>query len=183
MSRMTPADPAKDAVLKDAYDRITHTRGYVSNILASLSHAPEGLKRLAAFGEYVRYEVTVTGRTRELVILSIARGIEYGWVHHYPHALKAGLTAEELRQLKTGTLAPTLSEAERAAVQYAQEFANLGNVADATFAALKARFTDRQITDLTLIAAYFVAIGSVMNAFRIELEPESTLVKRKEREG
>jgi hypothetical protein len=70
----------------------------VSNILASLSHAPEGLKRFASCGEYVRYEVKVPGRTRELAILGIA-------------------------------------------------------------------------------------LGSIMNAFRVELEPESTLAKRKEREG
>ena len=72
---------------------------------------------------------------------------------------------------------------ERAAIGYAQAFANLGNVSDATFAALNAHFSERQITDITLIAAYFVALGSIMNAFRVELEPESTLAQRKEREG
>jgi len=180
---MPAADPASDPVLREAYEQITRTRGYVSNILASLSNAPEGLKRFAAYGEYVRYEVSVPGRTRELVILAIARGIEYGWVHHYPHALRAGVTEEELRQLKAGTLAPSLSEAEQAAIRYGQEFANAGNVSDATFGGLKTHFTDRQITDLTLIAAYFVALGSIMNAFRVELEPESVLAKRKEREG
>ena len=182
MSRMPAADPAADPVLGETYDQITRTRGYVSNILASLSNAPEGLKRFAAYGEYVRYEVKVPGRTRELVILAIARGIEYGWIHHYPHALKAGVAEAELRQLKAGTLAPSLSEAERSAIRYGQEFANAGNVSDATFAGLKQHYTDRQITDLTLIAAYFVALGSIMNAFRVELEPESVLAKRKERE-
>jgi alkylhydroperoxidase family enzyme len=182
MSRLSKADENKDPVLKEAYDRITLTRGYVSNILASLGHAPEGLKRYAAFGEYVRYEVKIPGRTRELVILSIARGIEYGWVHHTPHALKAGVTAEELRQLKEGTLAPTLSEAERAAIRYGQEFADIGNVSDATFAAMKQHFTERQITDISLVAAYFVSLGSLMNAFRVELEPPSELAKRRERE-
>jgi len=182
MSRISKADE-KDPVLKEAYDQITRTRGYVSNILASLSHAPEGLKRFAAFGEYVRYEVTFPGRTRELVILGVARSIEYAWIHHYPHALKAGVTADELKQLKAGTLASTLSDSEKAAVRYGQEFANLGNVSDETFAALKKHFSERQITDLTLLAAYFIALGSTINAFRIELEPDSVLAKRKEREG
>ena len=181
MSRLPKADPSQDPVLKETYEQITRTRGYVSNILASLSNAPEGLKRFAAFGEYVRYEVKVTGRTRELVILAIARGIEYGWIHHYPHALKAGVTQEELAQLKVGTLAPTLRPEERAAVMYAQEFASGGNVSDATFAAVKAQFSDRQITDLTLICAYFSGLGSIMNALRVELEPESELAKRRER--
>ena len=181
MSRITKADEKQDPVLQEAYDQITRTRGYVSNILASLSHAPEGLKRFASLGEYVRYEMKIPGRTRELVILGIARSIEYAWIHHYPHALKAGVTADELEQLKAGTLAPTLSETEQAAVRYGQEFANLGNVSDATFAALKKHYSERQITELTLLAAYFIALGSTINAFRIELEPESMLAKRRER--
>jgi alkylhydroperoxidase family enzyme len=178
---MPTADPDKDPVLKAAYEQITRTRGYVSNILASLSNAPEGLKRFAAFGEYVRYEVEIPGRTRELVILAIARGIEYGWIHHYPHALKAGVTEEELSQLKTGALASTLRADERAAIVFAQEFAHGGNVADATFASLEQHFTPRQITDITLVCAYFIGLGSIMNAFRVELEPDSQLAKRIER--
>jgi len=155
----------------------------VSNILGSLSHAPEGLKRFASLGEYVRYELTIPGRTRELVILAIARSIEYAWIHHYPHALKAGVTAEELQQLKAGTLSSTLSESEQAAIRYGQEFANLGNVSDATFMALKQHYSERQITDLTLLAGYFLVLGSTINAFRIELEPAATLAKRRERTG
>lgn len=181
MSRITPADEKQDPTLKETYDQIARTRGYVSNILASLSNAPEGLKRFASVGEYVRYELSIPGRTRELVILAIARGIEYAWIHHYPHALKAGVTAEELKQLKAGSVASTLSESEQAAVRYGQEFADLGKVSDATFATLKKHFSQRQITDLTLLAGYFLALGCTINAFRIQLEPEATLAKRIER--
>lgn len=179
MSRLSKVDASGNPQLQQVYDRITRTRGYVANILASLSHAPEGLNRFAVLGEYVRYEIQIPGRTRELVILAIARNIEYAWIHHHPHALKAGVTADEADQLKAGTLAPTLSDSERAAIRYGQEFANAGNVSDATFADLKRHFSERQITDLTLLAAYFVALGSTINAFRIELEPESMLARRK----
>jgi 4-carboxymuconolactone decarboxylase len=180
---MSKADPMRDPVLREAFDQITRTRGYVANILASLAHAPEGLKRFAALGEYVRYETSLTGRTRELFILGIARGIEYGWIHHYPHAIKAGVTPSELAELKAGSFAASLSGAERAAIRYGQEFANLGNVSDTTFSELARHFSERQITDLTLVAGYFVALGCTMNALRVELEPESELAKRREREG
>lgn len=181
MSRMPAADPERDPVLKETYAEITRTRGYVSNILASLANAPRGLKCFAEFGAYVRYEVKIAGRIRELVILAIARGIEYGWIHHYPHALKAGVTEAELAQLKSGQLAPTLRPGERAAIGYAMEFVQGGNVSDATFAELQAHFDARQITDITLICAYFIGLGSIMNAFRVELEPDSQLAKRIER--
>ncbi len=181
MSRLSKVDASKDPKLREVYERITATRGYVSNILASLSHAPLGLERFAGLGEYVRYEVELSGRTRELVILAIARSIEYAWIHHHPHAVKAGVTQGELDELKAGRLAASLSAPERAAIRYGQEFANLGNVSDDTFAELRKHYSERQITDLTLLACYFVALGSTINAFRIELEPESTLKLRKER--
>ena len=171
MQRIQPAAAESDPQLAAAYDRITKTRGYVSNILMSLSHAPKGLERFAAFGEYVRYDTELPGRVRELVVLTVARGNEYAWQHHYPHAVKAGVKKEELDALHAGNDVSSASEAEKAAMRYAMEFAQGGNVGDATFAGLKRHYTDRQITDLTLLVGYFMALGATINAFRIELEP------------
>lgn len=170
MARIESAHPESSPVLKVAYDEITKTRGYVSNILMSLSNAPEGLRRFAAIGEYVRYMTEIPGRTRELVILSVARGNQYAWLHHYPHAVKAGVTAEELSALEGNSMAPSLSAAEIAAMSYAQKFVS-GGVTDAVYADLQRHYTPRQITDLTLMAGYFLALGSTINAFRIDLEP------------
>lgn len=170
MARITPAAPESSPVLKEAYDQITKTRGYVSNILMSLSNAPEGLKRYAAMGEYVRYMTDIPGRTRELVILSVARGNEYAWLHHYPHAVKAGVAEAELKALDEGKLAPTLSAAEAAAMNYARNFAS-GSVPDDVWAELAKHYSQRQITDLTLMSGYFLALGCTINAFQIDLEP------------
>jgi 4-carboxymuconolactone decarboxylase len=170
VARIKPADPKFNGLLEEAYDQITRTRGYVSNILMSLSNAPEGLKRFAAMGEYVRYMTEIPGRTRELVILSVARGNEYAWLHHYPHAVKAGVSEEELAALEANRTAPSLSAAEVAAMSYAQKFAT-GGVTDAIYAGLEEHYSPRQITDITLMAGYFLALGSMINAFRIDLEP------------
>jgi alkylhydroperoxidase family enzyme len=171
MQRITPADEQKNPELAKAYERIKKTRGYVSDILKAFSHAPEGLECFAALGEYARYKTQVPARTREMVILGIARGIQYAWSHHHPHAIKAGVTQQELDALNEGRYAETLSGPEKAAIQYGQEFANGGNVSDETFAELKKHYSQREITDLTLIAAYFIGLGASINAFRMQLEP------------
>lgn len=178
MSRILPADEKANSQLAETYAEITRTRGYVADILKVLSHAPEGLQRFAAYGEYVRYRTDLPARTRELAILAIARGNQYAWSHHFPHATKAGVTQSELDALNDGAFADTLSAAEKAAARYAQEFAGAGNVSDDTFAELKKHYTDRQITDLTLLAGYFVALGSVISALRVELEPRFKPVMR-----
>src|SRR5688572_19657718 len=104
MQRMQPKNPEGDAQLAATYQRITKTRGYVSNILMSLSHAPAGLEAFAAYGEYVRYGTELPGRVRELCVLAIAAGNQYAWSHHHPHAIKAGLTQRELDSLESDTL-------------------------------------------------------------------------------
>jgi pimeloyl-ACP methyl ester carboxylesterase len=114
--RITPADPAQSAELALVYDRITATRGYVSGILASMSHAPDGLGCFAALGEYVRYRSSLSGRPRE-------------FRHH-------------------------------------------GQVDDDTFASVQQKLGDRGITDLTITCAYFLGLGSIVNAFRVPLEPD-----------
>ena len=170
MARMDHADPAADPKLAALYRHIAHTRGHVSNILKTFSHAPEGLERFAALGEYVRYKTVLPARVRELAIMTIARGIQYAWTHHVKPALKAGLTQAELDALNSGAIPASLNDAERAAVGYVAAFANGGRVSDATFAAVQQVFSKRQVTELTLLCGYFLALGFTVNALEVDLE-------------
>ena len=172
MQRMQPMNPEGNAQLAATYERITKTRGYVSNILMSLSHAPAGLEAFAAFGEYVRYGTELPGRVRELCVLAIAAGNQYAWSHHHPHAVKAGVTQAELDSLESGgALAASITAPERAAIRYVREFAQGGKVSDETFEDVKKHYSNRQITDLSLLCGYFMALGATITAFRVQLEP------------
>ena len=170
--RITPADPAQSAELALVYDRITATRGYVSGILASMGHAPDGLGCFAALGEYVRYRSSLSGRPREFAILSMARGNQYAWTHHVPSARKAGITQAELDALNAGEVPATTDDTEKAAIAYARAFRHHGQVDDDTFASVQQKLGDRCITDLTITCAYFLGLGSIVNAFRVPLEPD-----------
>jgi 4-carboxymuconolactone decarboxylase len=171
-ARLSAVDANTDTEAAAVFAQISKTRGNVSHVLRSLGHAPQGLRAFAGYGEYVRYHTTLSGRVRELAILALARGNQYAWTHHAPFALKEGVTRAELDQLNAGTLAPTLSGAERAAMDYAREFAQSGNVSDATFARVRGEFDERGVTDITLLCGYFIALAAVINALRVELEPD-----------
>ena len=44
-----------------------------------------------------------------------------------------------------------------------------------TFAAIRKHLDDRQLTDLTLIAAYYLAYGTMIKGFRVQLESKDKL--------
>jgi 2-dehydropantoate 2-reductase len=170
-SRLPHASEDDNPELRATYQHILQTRGLVSDVLKSFSHAPEGMKRFTSLGEYVRYGSDLPGRTRELCILSVAAGVEYAWVHHVPHAHKTGLTDAQLATLKAGGIPEGASAAEGAAISFVRAFTNLGQVPDAVYAAVEKHYTPRQITDLMLLGGYFVALGSVVNTLQIPIEP------------
>jgi alkylhydroperoxidase family enzyme len=172
ITRLSAVDEHTNPEAAAVFAEIKKTRGSVSHVLRSLGHAPQGLRAFAGYGEYVRYHTTLSGRVRELAILALARGNQYAWTHHAPFALKEGVTQAELDQLNAGTLAQTLSGTERAAMDYAREFAQAGNVSDATFARVRGEFDERGVTDITLLCGYFIALASVINSLRIELEAD-----------
>ena len=173
-ARLSAVDETTNPAVGPVFAHIKQTRGNVSHVLRSLGHAPDGLRSFAAYGEYVRYHTTLSGRVRELTILALARGNQYAWTHHAPFALKEGVTQAELDELNAGRLAATLSAQEGAAIQFARGFAQGGNVDDETFVAARREFGERGVTDLTLLCGYFIALASVINALRIELESDRT---------
>src|SRR5476651_1893995 len=100
--RLPAIDESTSPEASAVFAEIRKTRGNVSHVLRSLGHAPQGLSAFAAYGEYVRYRTTLSGRVRELTILALARGNQYAWTHHAPFALKEGVTQLELDQLNAG---------------------------------------------------------------------------------
>ena len=170
--RLPAVDETRNADASAVFAEIKKTRGNVSHVLRSLGHAAPGLRAFAGYGEYVRYRTVLSGRVRELSILALARGNQYAWTHHAPFALKEGVTQAELDELNAGISSRTLSQAECAAIDYAREFANGGQVTDATFARVRQAFDERGVTDLTLLCGYFIALASVINALGIELEAD-----------
>ncbi len=171
-ARLSPIDASTNPATAAVFAHIQKTRGTVSHVLRSLGHAPEGLSAFAAYGEYVRYHTTLNGRVRELTILALARGNQYAWTHHAPFALKEGVSQAELDELNAGRLAGSLSGAERAAIEFARGFAQGGDVPDSAFANARREFGERGVTDLTLLCGYFIALASVINALKIELESD-----------
>ena len=175
MSRLPPADPAKDANLESVYEEIRQTRGFVSNALAAIGHAPEGLKHLARLGAYTKYQTDLPERMREFSILCAGRKVPYAFHHHSALALQAGIPQAAIDDVGAGRVPASLPANEQAIARFVFELFSPTSVSDATMAEMAKHYTPRQITDVALSATYYRALGTMVLAFKVEVESGDVL--------
>ena len=175
MNRLPPADEKNDPEVAAVFAELAASRGYVSNALRSMGHAPEALRRFALLGDYARYHSSLSERLREIVIITTGRGTPYAASHHAPLGLQAGLTGAEIDCLLAGTVPPTFGTTDAAAARYVLEFTSGKPVTDATFHALRQVMSPREITDVTMTSVYYVALAMVIATMGVELESGKSL--------
>lgn len=182
--RLPVPDEKNDPEYAAVFAEIRASRGFVSNAMRSLGHAPEGLRRYAAVGRYVKYETDLPERLRELAILCAARGVSYAWAHHAALALQAGIPQSAVGDIDAGREPAALGAAERAIVRFIAEMFGPQSVSDAAFAELARYFGARQVTDIAMSAAYYKAFGAMAMAMGVQIEsPEVLQVEREFQKG
>ena len=169
--RLPDADPAQSPELAAALGKFQQSRGIVSNVMKSFAHAPAGLAAIVELGGYCRYGTALTELQKELVILLTGRGVAYAWHHHAPLGLKAGLSEVQLEALREGQVPDGLSEAESALCDYVLAYAALKGVPQPVFDRLAALFTPRQVTDINIIAGYYLCIAASIIGMEVQPEP------------
>lgn len=169
-----PAEP-EDAETRVVFERIAASRGWISNAMRALSASPEGLKVFSAAGHYARYGTALTEVQRELAILIVARGVPYAWAHHAPLGLQAGISQAQLDAIKAGMTPGDLDPANRALCDYVFAFLAGKGIPATVAEPLNRHFSPRQVTDISLIAGYYLALGTMLLAFEVELEAPEVL--------
>jgi alkylhydroperoxidase family enzyme len=107
---------------------------------------------------------------RELAILRVGQlTARYEWDQHVPVALAVGVTQAQIDALERGALGE-LEPRPRTAVEFATGVVH-GTVDDATYAALRAHLDDRQVVELTLVAAHYLMMARMMTTLRIDPDP------------
>jgi 4-carboxymuconolactone decarboxylase len=180
MPRLPDVDERADPELAAVFAEIAGSRGWVSNVMRALAHAPEGLRRFASLGDYARYRAKLSDREREIVILITGRGVPYAWTHHMPLGRQAGLSDGELEALGAGRVPDSFSQQDTALANLILEFTSGKPVAAAAFAAAQQALSPREITDALLVSAFYVAVAMVIGTMGVELEPADRLVVEQE---
>jgi alkylhydroperoxidase family enzyme len=153
--------------------RVEALWGTPPNLYRALAnHAP-----LAAawteFSRALRYESRTPRRLRELVILRGAQLMraEYEWAQHLQMARKAGVREAQIAALAQWRDSGEFDAREKAALLLA-EAVTRADVADEVYAVAARHFDHATYVELALIASFYAMVARVLDALRIQLEPE-----------
>ena len=113
-------------------------------------------------------------RTRELVIDRVTArcGCEYEWgVHMAAYGEKAGITPAQAYSLVHGDCTDAFwTDEDRATLTFVDELHDHGRVSDATWAAMRVRFSDATLIELLVLAGWYHAIAYLASSAQVELE-------------
>ncbi len=180
-ARIPPLDPPFAATVEQALSAMHPGRngGEPLRLFRTLAR---DLPLAGAMTPLGRFMLSPTGpggpsfdaRTRELVIDRVTArcGCEYEWgVHVTAFGRKVGLTPEQIASLAAGGPDDACwSEEDRAVLRMVDELHDAGQVSDATWARLAARFDERALLELLLLAGWYHAIAFVANGARVARE-------------
>jgi 4-carboxymuconolactone decarboxylase len=168
--KMTPAQ-------REAADEIAAgRRGDVYGPFVPALRSPEFLRRLQRLGEYLRYDLALPPRLREMAIILTARDWtqDFEWDVHAPLARQAGLAAPVIEAIKEGRRPAGMAGDEALLYDFFVELQRSHTVSDATYAAALEAFGEQGVIDLVGAIGYYTTLAMIMNVARTPL-PEGKL--------
>lgn len=147
------------------------------NIFATFARAPAALKAFLAWGNYIMSPgSSLTPRQREIVILRVGFLCKSGYefAQHEQIGLQSGLSADDIGRIKAGAEA-RWEPGEAALIQMADELIADHFVSGATWAQLRAQFSETQCMDAVYTAGQYTQVSMFLNSFGVQLDPGLTL--------
>jgi len=113
---------------------------------------------------YLRWNSSVPLRLNEFAILIVARQwrSQVEWLAHGPLAVKAGLSADIVAELKAKKRPAKMQEDEAAVYDFVTELTTAHEVSGETFARAKRLLGEQQLIDLTTTAGTYITLAMLL---------------------
>jgi 4-carboxymuconolactone decarboxylase len=113
---------------------------------------------------YLRWNSSVPLRLNEFAILIVGRQwrSQVEWFAHAPLAIKSGLPAEIVADLKAQKRPANMKPDEAVVYDFVTELSTTHKVSDATFARAKQILGEQQVVDLTAVAGTYVTVAMIL---------------------
>jgi len=145
------------------------------NIYKTLAHHPDLYARWSPLGQFLLNGSSLPPRERELVMLRMGWlcQSEYEWSQHARIArASAGMTDAEVHRIAEGPQAAGWTEFERTLLRMVNELRYEAMISDATWKALRTKYSDQQIMESLFTAAQYQLVSMALNSLGVQLDPE-----------
>ncbi len=180
MARLTSITDKKQVAPKDhaIVDGIVQSRGALQGPFTMFLHCPELAGRLAHLGAFVRFEGSLDMRVRVLAAMAVARELDavYVWGAQTGSARRQGVpetTITAIREKHSRGIPPEDAQI----VDFTRELMRKHRVDDATFKALRTRFGDDGLIQLTGAIGYYSMLSMTVNACELEAAPGAEVLQ------
>ncbi|NQV70827.1 MAG: carboxymuconolactone decarboxylase family protein [Pseudohongiella sp.] len=162
-----PWTPAQRAILEPR-----ERNGRVLGVWSTCAQAPELCNAWLTFTDYLLQDSSLPTRDRELLIMRIGwlNGGAYEWAAHTGLARSVGISDEELRRITRGPDALGWSAWDSSLLRAADELHANALISDATWNALAARYTRRQLMEAVFTVGQYNMVAMYLNTLGVQFE-------------
>lgn len=181
MARLTPIT-GKEQVAPEAraiVDGIVKSRGAIQGPFTMFLHAPELAERVAHLGAYVRFEGGLDMRVRVLAAMTVARELDavYVWGAQTGSARRQGVPESTIGAIRERhTRGVPADDAQ--IIEFTRRLLCDHRVDDGTVQALRQRFGERGLIELTGSIGYYALLAMTVNACELEAAPGAEVLSR-----
>ncbi|OLB97117.1 MAG: hypothetical protein AUH30_11010 [Candidatus Rokubacteria bacterium 13_1_40CM_68_15] len=180
MARLTPITSKNQVAAKDhaIVDAIVKSRGALQGPFTMFLHCPELAERVAHLGAFVRFEGSLDMRVRVLAAMTVARELDavYVWGAQTGGARRLGVpetTIAAIRDKHARGLPPDDAQI----VEFTQQLIRKHRVDDTTAKAVRRRFGDDGLIQLTGVIGYYSMLAMTVNACELEAAPGAEVLQ------
>ena len=183
MSRLTPLPPEHAPELKDDFDAIGRSLGFIPNSVLIMQRKPQLVKALRAMLATIWDPAGEVDRGfKRLVahVASRAAGCQYCMAHTADGALHFGVDEARLEAVWEFRTSPLLSQGERVALDFAIAAASVPNgVTGEMFADMREHWSEGQIVEILAVVSVFGFLNRWNDNLGTPLEPEPLAAGKK----
>jgi 4-carboxymuconolactone decarboxylase len=143
------------------------------NIFRMLAHAETLLHGFTQLGTAILGRALLDPRLRELAILRVAARspAAYEWQQHVPIARACGVSDDEIAALELDDAeAGCFEERARALLRLTDDLLAGPRASDATLAAMRRAFSDREVCEAILTIGYYMLVARFLETTGVDLE-------------
>jgi len=170
----TDSDAFSEAT-RGAMRHIFATRTTVPPPSSYLTYAGKAGGLLSDLVEHLRYHTTLTQEQTELAVCTAVRAadVDYIWNAHVKLGLAAGGREEAFHAIDTFAPLDDLTPDEALIIRYGRELLEDKNVTDETFEAVKARFGETGLMELTALMGVYTVNAMILRAVDHKAAPDA----------